>query len=52
MKIIWNDEPTAPEAPFFAAPQAEEELEPLDEEEEEEEEDSPACSWRAQGFGS
>jgi hypothetical protein len=25
MKIIWNDEPTAPEAPFFAAPQTEEE---------------------------
>lgn len=25
MKIIWNDEATAPEAPFFAAPLIEEE---------------------------
>ena len=49
MKLIWNEEPTAPEAPFFAAPQAEEELEPLDEEEGD---DSQACSWRGQGFGS
>jgi hypothetical protein len=25
MKIIWNDEPTAPEAPFFAVPVIKEE---------------------------
>lgn len=24
MKIIWNEEPTAPEAPFFAVPEQEE----------------------------
>jgi len=31
MKIIWNDEPTAPEAPFFAAPKNPEKIEELTE---------------------
>lgn len=32
MKIIWNDEPTAPEAPFSAAPEKEEPVKVDDEE--------------------
>ena len=52
MKIIWNDEPTAPEAPFFAAPQMEEEaMEAQELPAEEEASSEPACSWQGQGFG-
>lgn len=36
MKIIWNEEPTAPEAPFFAAPKEEEKVSKKKEEQEEE----------------
>ena len=62
MKIIWNEEKTAPEAPFFAAPKSPEP--PIEaaeawfqaasdfESEDDGEEEKEAFSWRGQGFGS
>ena len=46
MKIIWNEEPTAPEAPFFAAPMKEEaEFKSEQKEEKEEEEGGKGFGW-------